>query len=417
VNFTDRQLIRSSASSPVYIILGGRRRHIPDPDTFQYLGFLPPDVLVLADSVVQRIPEGPALPSLAVRNTNGPRRSASKGAAFRSPVTSIVRRSVPAWLALLAIASLAVIGVVLVVVLPPHLIQIAGLTPMQQTQEIDENRSTLVQLLAGVGILLGLYFTLQGVQVNRAALLATIENQNSERYAKSLELVKSSNTLEVRLGGILALEKVAIISPTDRDTILSFFATVLRFAASPNEEAKRSVIEVEAILYALSRIKEEIPGERVADLHGTHIVRVNVEGINITAADLSAAVIENSKVTHSNLRNARLPTATLKSVDLRFSDMRGLMARGAVIVNSDLSWSDLTDSVFIGADLRETSFVGSKLAGSLMIGSDLSGANLRHTDLRLVNLDDTSLVGAYADSNTQWAEGIDPVARGVDFGG
>jgi uncharacterized protein YjbI with pentapeptide repeats len=50
---------------------------------------------------------------------------------------------------------------------------------------------------------------------------------------------------------------------------------------------------------------------------------------------------------------------------------RTLMARGAVILSSDLSWSDLTDSVFLGADLRETSFVGSKLAGALMIGADL----------------------------------------------
>lgn len=92
------------------------------------------------------------------------------------------------------------------------------------------------------------------------------------------------------------------------------------------------------------------------------------------------------------------------------------MARGAVILSSDLSWSDLTDSVFLGADLRETSFVGSKLAGALMIGADLKGANLRSTDLRLVNLSDALLVGAYADSDTQWPPDLDPRAESISFG-
>jgi uncharacterized protein YjbI with pentapeptide repeats len=416
MKFTDRELIRSTASSPVYIILQGKRRHIPDPETFQYLGYLPPDVRVLPDSAVQSIPEGAGLPSLASRKISRPWRPIPKGAALSSPVTALVRRTTPAWLALLAIASLAIIGVVLVIVLPSHLIQIAGLTPTQRVQEISQTRGSLVQLIAGIAILLGLYFTLQSVQISRAALLATVENQLSERYAKSLELVKSSNTLEVRLGGILALERIAITSAADREPILDFLTTVLRFGSSPGTDGERSVMEVEAILYALSRIIEIAPSERVTDLRAIRITQVSVEGVSIASADLSAAVIENSTIMHSNLRKARIPAATLKDVDLRFSDMAELMGRGAVIINSDLSWSNLTDSVFIGADLRDTSFVGSELGGALMIGADLRGANLRHTDLRLVDLDDTLLAGAHADADTQWPTDIDPKAQGVSFG-
>ena len=346
---------------------------------------------MLADSVVQSIPEAPDLPSLASRKINKVWRPITKGSELSSPVEAIARRTTPAWLALLAIAALAILGILLVIILPYHLIQVTGLTPEQRIQEINQTRSTLVQLIAGVGVLLGLYFTLQSVQVSRATLLSTVENQLSERYAKSLELVKSSNTLEVRLGGILALERIAITSPSDRDTILSFFATLLRFASSPGSQGERSQMEVEAILSALSRIMATTSSERVINLRAVHITKVNVEGVSIASADLSDAVIEDSKIMHANLCKARLPTATLRDVDLRFSNMNELMCRGTVIINSDISWSELTDSVFIGADLRPI-FVGSKLAGALMIGADLRGANLRHTDLRLVDLDDAHLV-------------------------
>lgn len=59
----DGLLIKGSGN-PIYIIQGGQRRHIPNPDTFNKMGLDWNAVLAISDNVLNTIPAGDPMPSL-----------------------------------------------------------------------------------------------------------------------------------------------------------------------------------------------------------------------------------------------------------------------------------------------------------------------------------------------------------------
>lgn len=69
-------LVRDPSSGRVYVIVAGRRRHIPDPATQLILGLTGPLPLTLNGAESNRYPEGPPLPTLAdgslAGTSNGP---------------------------------------------------------------------------------------------------------------------------------------------------------------------------------------------------------------------------------------------------------------------------------------------------------------------------------------------------------
>jgi len=74
-------------------------------------------------------------------------------------------------------------------------------------------RATVAQILGGVALLLGLYATFKNVKVaqdnHRVALdnlRVTEEGKLTDRFSKAVELL-GSDKLDVRLGGIYALER------------------------------------------------------------------------------------------------------------------------------------------------------------------------------------------------------------------
>jgi hypothetical protein len=75
----------------------------------------------------------------------------------------------------------------------------------------NDARTTLAQILAGGILLLGAYLTWRQLQVNR-------EGQITDRYTKAVDQLGHAE-LDVRLGGIYALERIARDSPADQATI------------------------------------------------------------------------------------------------------------------------------------------------------------------------------------------------------
>jgi hypothetical protein len=79
---------------------------------------------------------------------------------------------------------------------------------------------TLVQLLGGTALLSGLYFTWRTLQVNR-------EGQITERFTRAIDQL-GSKELEIRLGGIFALERIARDSERDHAPIMEVLTAYVR---------------------------------------------------------------------------------------------------------------------------------------------------------------------------------------------
>jgi hypothetical protein len=131
-----------------------------------------------------------------------------------TPVARLVR-----WL--VAGASLLALLVLVVAVLPPRFTAHRHFDKASDELKAQNDvRTTLLQALAGALLAAGAYLTWRQLQVNR-------EGQITDRYTKAVEQL-GHDQLDVRLGGIYALERIARDSPEDRGTIEEVLTTFVR---------------------------------------------------------------------------------------------------------------------------------------------------------------------------------------------
>jgi hypothetical protein len=130
------------------------------------------------------------------------------------------------------LAGLAALVIILacVLVIPQWLIrwelgaQARTLTPTDTAKAINDVRATLLQGIGGAVILLGAYFTYRQLQTGREQLQIAQQGQVTERFTRAIDQLGHAE-LDVRLGGIYALERIANDSPNDRTTIAEVLRT------------------------------------------------------------------------------------------------------------------------------------------------------------------------------------------------
>lgn len=262
---------------------------------------------------------------------------------------------------------------------------------LQQAQSQLQNnaRSTLLQALAGLLVIAGATATWRQVQVSR-------EGQITERFTRAVDQVGSDN-IDVRIGGIYALERVAKNSAADRPQIQYILAAFIRghapwpqkATAGPESgaDAPTSSVpwlyvrspDVQAALNVLGR-RHPAPGAS----------RLYLSRVDLRSANLDNARLVGAQIRHANLARSWMVSARLDDSDLCDTDMRRARATKARFVNAVLRGANLE-----GADLGE---------------ADLRGADLRGADLRARNLEHAQLAGAIADTRTRWPDEFDTSA-------
>jgi hypothetical protein len=103
----------------------------------------------------------------------------------------------------------------------------------------------MAQILASTALLSGLYFTWRTLQVNR-------EGQITERFTRAIEQLGAthddkSKNLELRLGGIYALERIARESEKDHWSIMEVLTAYVRQPAPWGPEEVQQVEEDAAV--------------------------------------------------------------------------------------------------------------------------------------------------------------------------
>jgi hypothetical protein len=105
---------------------------------------------------------------------------------------------------------------------------------------VNEYRRTWAQIIGGFGLLLGLYFTWRRIEISQQELEATRDQQVTERFTRAIDQLgatddKGEKKLEIRLGGIYALERIAVDSLAmenypgrDYSTVMEVLTTYVR---------------------------------------------------------------------------------------------------------------------------------------------------------------------------------------------
>src|SRR5664279_1804546 len=241
---------------------------------------------------------------------------------------------------------------------------------------ITNTRTGLVATLAVLGAGVGLAYTARTYRLSR-------EGHLTDLYTKAVEQL-GSDKIEVRLGGIYALERLMRDSPTDQPTIVEVLAAYIRQHASlaSLDEARTADsltspfspdADVQAALTVLGR-RAAVAAENPIDLIGTRLTGAQLGGANLTDAQLGGA----------NLTDARLI-----EVDLTLAQLIG-----ANLTRAQLIGANLTRAQLARANLTRAGLTRANLASARLSKADLTGARLSEVDLTGAWLWRANLTGA-----------------------
>jgi uncharacterized protein YjbI with pentapeptide repeats len=186
----------------------------------------------------------------------------------------------------------------------------------------------------------------------RAVELAE-QGQVTDRYTRAIEQLGSEN-LDVRIGGIYGLERVAHDSPRDHSTVMEVLAAFIRersletwqSGVNSTHPDRMTRPDVQAAATVIGRRAVQHDSQRI-DLAQTKLPRVNLADANLASADFFGADLYNANLVRadlsgailisSNLRIARLADAKLTSAILAGVDMTYAIVNGADLTDADLN--------------------------------------------------------------------------------
>jgi uncharacterized protein YjbI with pentapeptide repeats len=371
-----------------------------------------------------------------------------------------------------AAAGILVVLVLVVVVVPPRFTANRQFkTASEELKAQSDVRTTLLQGLAALLVLTGAAI---GAAVTLRQVRATREGQITDRYTKAVDQLGSDH-LDIRLGGIYALERIARDSPPDRATIEEVLTAYLRghapwppppalpslrainqrlatFAQRQRSALRRPTAkdtaeqtqpgqlqeegapshgpaaDVQAAVTVLGRRELPPDGLRRLDLTGVDLRFAQLFGSKLQGALLERANLQGAVLTRANLRDADLELANLRDAyldeaDLGHTDLELANLRSAHLKEADLGHAELGEANLYHASLIRANLQGARLHGANLLGALLNAAQLQHAwlygaDLRGAKLVHANLQGARADEDTRWPDGWDRAkaeARGVRY--
>jgi uncharacterized protein YjbI with pentapeptide repeats len=359
---------------------------------------------------------------------------------------------------------------VVLVAAPPWFVHDRSLEGLKAQNAV---RTTLLQGLGGVVLLVGAYFTYRQVRIGleqlelarqqaqrsdervRQQLQIAQQGQITERFTRAIDQLGHTQ-LDVRLGGIYALERIARDSSADRATIGEVLTAFVRshapwpprllgqdVAAAPLAEVPELLVraaDVQACLTVLGRggparaaqdqrdrLDLHAVDLRHANLEGAHLEWTSLEGAHLEGAyllgahlewaSLAGAHLEKAILWNAHLEEAKLGEAHLEEAILLDAHLEKANLLDAHLEKAKLGDARLEKANLRGAHLEEAYLLDAHLEEASLGGAYLEGASLHGAHLEEASLAGAHLEGALADERTVWPEQFDWRAAGITVAG
>ncbi len=296
-------------------------------------------------------------------------------------------------------------------------------------------------ILSGLGAVFGFYTSIIRTETQEQGLVTDRINKAVEGLGKSTDA--GEPIIEVRLGALYALERIAKDSLRDHVQIIEILCTYIhhntafsnklenprkdmqaaatiigRRAKWPNGKKR---IKTEYLIYVGYRIdlkKCDLRGAILISgyLRGMYFVGANMKGANLSSADATRAIfndtdlrgaafqgtklestnffnanMQDAKLVSANLHRALIRNTTLINAIFSFTNMSDasfsvIALQGAKITQANLnniyiSHANMTNTRIIESNLIDASISSSNMSNANLYGSDLTNATIGHVDL------------------------------------
>jgi hypothetical protein len=232
--------------------------------------------------------------------------------------------------------------------------------------------TAIVQAFAGGVLLLGLLFTWLNLRATQVKLDIDREGQITNRFTQAAgqlgaELKDGAPNIEVRLGGIYALARIAQDSPKDFGPIMEVLTAYVRYNAPwpppvragaahvDSPDSLRPRTDVQAILTILGQC--DAPDRRL-DLRRTDLRGAEFWNAHLKGTDFWGACLDGAHLWSADLCGTKLENASLKRANLRNAKLSGAILKLACLDEADLREADLTAAVELTQEQIDSAFQG-----------------------------------------------------------
>jgi Pentapeptide repeats (8 copies) len=258
----------------------------------------------------------------------------------------------------------------------------------------DAARGRLLAFGAGLFAAGALVFTARNFTLSRLTVQLTEQGQVTDRYTKAIEQL-GSDKLDVRIGGIYALERVAQDSDRDYSTVMEVLATFVREHSheewmSPEDPEELRDPPRSARAPGFSRRLAYVVGLRID--HAKAILSLQNVDIprygSLRRADSFRRRVRPDIQAAITVIGRRNPRRHLVPVNLALANLIRANMGFAYLPQANLVFANLTSANLAGANLADANlthakFIDAYLAhadftGAILIGANLSGARALH---------------------------------------
>ena len=254
----------------------------------------------------------------------------------------------------------------------------------------NENRRTLAYVLGGAFLAIGAFCTWRNART-------ADDRQLTERFTRAIEQLGAVHAngypkLEIRLGAIYALERIAKDSPKDHWPIMEVLTAYVREnapwreeeaarAGNPepqeggtgeSQERPKPPVDIQAILTVLGRRN---PNYDMED----YLIRL--EDTDLRGVDLFDAHLDHVFLKRAHLEQAVMGGAQLRSAVLWEAHIDGAAAGQARMEGANLAGASLERTVLLACDLRESCLAEAILRNAILQEARLDGADMSEADL------------------------------------
>jgi hypothetical protein len=250
----------------------------------------------------------------------------------------------------------------------------------------NDVRIGLLQAVAGVAVIAAVVVTWQQLETDRRQLRQQLEvagqEQAGERFARALDQL-GSEQLDVRLGGIYGLERIAARAPgaaaaaaggayrppgsgdppsvfwgsQDRAQVFEILSAYVRTTShrppigpgGADATLQTSQPDVNAAVTVLAR-RTVLEGDPPLDLSGSLLPSARLGWARLARADLRGADVRGTSLQHADLAGAHLEQSLLCGTQFQGADLRGAHLAGAR-ASADTRWPTGFDWRAAGARL------------------------------------------------------------------
>ncbi|MEH1931120.1 pentapeptide repeat-containing protein [Nostoc sp.] len=238
---------------------------------------------------------------------------------------------------------------------------------------------------------------------------AAQDKQIIERFAKAIEQL-GNEKIEVRLGAIYTLERIAKDSTQDHWTIMEVLTAFVRENAPLKKEEKQESpkirTDIQAALTVIGRRNTENEQEKQRlDLSNIDIRGVDLIKANLERADFISSNFEGALLMQARLQNAEFYNANLRSVVLSEANLQKAYLSGTKLQQANLYKANLQGSFLPGANLHLANLVEANLQGA-----NLSGAkNLEQHQIERAKGDRTTILPENLQLPEHWKAQVSPL--------